>query len=198
MQISYTSRVWSIQCSSILATKPVGCSGVTLRQDMYINVVNHRLTGQISCLVKFWNCPLHLLQKIWYCLQIEEVFVHPRNWTLQLCSKIKHAVASSASFQVEIYVTSPEKLFIFIIYKCILWINVSKKYLIKFRTQKHWLQETVKTLPKRETLAITSDVLKVCKTITIFFQKSDEKQTFCLKSLHILQTRCSRKNNEVD
>ena len=54
--------------------------------------------------------------------------VQPHAWT----------AIPSASFSAEISVTSPRKLFIFIIYKILLWIKVSKKHFIWFWEQKHW------------------------------------------------------------
>ena len=48
-------------------------------------------------------------------------------------------VCCSASFLAELSVSSPQKLFIFIIYKNIFWIKVSKKYFIQFSERKHCL-----------------------------------------------------------
>ena len=47
---------------------------------------------------------------------------------------------TSASFLAEISVRSPRKLFIFIIYKNLLCIKVSKKYFIYFWKRKHWCE----------------------------------------------------------
>ena len=51
----------------------------------------------------------------------------------------QHWITSSASFLTEISVSSPRKLFIFIIFKNIFWIKVSKKYFIQFWKRKLWI-----------------------------------------------------------
>ena len=57
-----------------------------------------------------------------------------RVWVLPACiitsPTDEHDTVASASFLAELSVSSPQKLFIFIIKKNIFWIKVSKKYLI--------------------------------------------------------------------
>ena len=49
-----------------------------------------------------------------------------------------HHMSPSASFLAEISVRSPRKLYIFMIYKNIFWIKVSKKHFIWFWKQQYW------------------------------------------------------------
>ena len=83
------------------------------------------------------------------CLSVSDCFAPPSSLSTQRTFAALHFNAhgalcqnssTSASLLAETSVRSPRKLFIFIIYKNIFRIKVSKKYFIYFSKQKHWAQ----------------------------------------------------------
>ena len=75
---------------------------------------------------------------IWQCMN---TLIPPK----EVCTE---RATASASFLAEISVSSSRKLFIFIIYKNIFRIKVSKKQLNWFWKKKHWQQRCADRIPK--------------------------------------------------
>ena len=84
-------------------------------------------------------------------------------------------VAHSTYFFADISVRSPRKMFIFIIWKNISWITVSKKYFIWIWKQKYWL------LGMSHTQAFLYEVfLQVCNSNWSCLIRGVHPWTFCL------------------